>query len=295
MNNRKGFTLVELLVVIAIIGVLIALLLPAVQQAREAARRAHCNNNLKQIGLACHMYHDTHQKLPPSFIDAHDKSGFAWSFFVLPYLEQDNLYQRVNSSKNTFQDILDNDLEVAQTSLNAYLCPSDPGGSLNDNRPFMIDGSSQDIAKSNYPGCAGTLGSKGMLSGKIGVKFKEVTDGLSNTIMVGERRSPEAGYASLWMGERTKQSGDGIVNTDAIQGYGSYRIGDGESVTAGKKPDTAFSSMHPGGVQFVFGDGSVHFLSENIDWLPFSATLKEQFGTFNKLCAMSDGQAIEEF
>ncbi|PQO45898.1 DUF1559 domain-containing protein [Blastopirellula marina] len=295
MKNRSGFTLVELLVVIAIIGVLIALLLPAVQQAREAARRAQCNNNLKQIGLALHMYNDTFSKLPPSSVASTDKTIFAWSALILPQMEQKNLYDRLDPTSRSFGAVLTSDVTALQSPVDTFVCPSDPTGKLNDNRPFDISGTLTNTAKSNYPGCLGNYTSKGAFT-STGIKLKDVTDGLSNTIFVGERRSTEGGYAGLMIGGRNPRVGsDGLVWSDAFIALGGYRMGDGYSKTAGSSPEVAFSSAHPGGAQFVFGDGSVHFLPESIDWLPNASITTEQWGTFNRLCAIADGNPVGEF
>lgn len=292
--RRYAFTLVELLVVIAIIGVLVALLLPAVQQAREAARRIQCNNNLKQIGLALHMYHDTFLTLPPNNVASADKTQFAWSLLIMPNMEQKNLYERINPQVNSFGYILQNDLPALQTPVEGFICPSDTGDDLNDNRQFDVDGTMTLTAKSNYPACIGNYGSRGAFSGNV--KLRDVTDGLSSTIFVGERRSKEGGYAGLLIGGRSPRIGDdGLVWSDAFIALGGYRMGDGYSKTAGKSPQVAFSSAHPGGALFLFGDGSVHFLSETIDWLPNATPTKEQWGTFNRLCAMADGYPVGEY
>ncbi len=293
--RRNAFTLVELLVVIAIIGVLIALLLPAVQQAREAARRIQCNNNLKQVGLALHMYNDTFQRLPPSNVKSADKTIFAWSLMILPQMEQKNLYDRINPNVNSFGNMLTSDVPALQVVVEGFICPSDPGDQLNDNRQFDASGTMIKTAKSNYPGCIGNYGSPGAFS-STGNKLKDITDGLSNSIFVGERRSTEGGYAGLLIGGRSPRVGnDGLVWSDAFIGLGGYRMQDGYSKTAGKSPEVAFSSAHPGGAQFLFGDGSVHFLSETIDWLPNASPTKEQWGTFNRLCAVSDGYPVSDY
>jgi len=131
--RRRGFTLVELLVVIAIIGVLIALLLPAVQQAREAARRMQCQNNLKQLGLSLHNYHDTFGKFPAGrYEDGNVSSQLGWGTMILPFLEQSALFDSIqahggmttSSTWDTVADVRDIDAKVV---LEAFLCPSDPG------------------------------------------------------------------------------------------------------------------------------------------------------------------------
>ena len=156
---RRGFTLIELLVVIAIIAILIALLLPAVQQAREAARRASCKNNLKQIGLALHNYHDVHSAFPSGWIGVTNEqpsvlgaSGFAWGTMVLPYLDQGPLYGKFNLSNPL--DASPNRALITQ-HLTVYQCPSDP-------KPETFktpdqNGNPIEMATANYAGVFGTV------------------------------------------------------------------------------------------------------------------------------------------
>ena len=223
--RRRAFTLVELLVVIAIIGILIALLLPAVQAAREAARRSQCTNNLKQIGLALHNYHDTNKTLPPGWIMTRqnaagalaDCPSWSWAAKVLPYIENAPLYNQLGVANRTVAAALIAQFGTAtpsepltmQTPVSAFICPSDTPGTqpgLNDNRPFdkgTINGTAVVanplyVAISNYPanggiwnGVTGTTMFEGAIASGGGQNrvhpLSDCTDGTSNVIAVGER------------------------------------------------------------------------------------------------------------
>src|SRR5579884_3316433 len=162
MTRRRGFTLIELLVVIAIIGILIGLLLPAVQKVRESAARAKCTNNLKQIGLALHGYHDSNNSFPAGYIDGNTDPnstpdndvgpGWGWAAYLLPYLEQDNLYKRINFSQPVGSGV---NAQVSQFNLPIFQCPSDPY-----QQPVPVYDSSftnpiATVAHGNYVGCNG--------------------------------------------------------------------------------------------------------------------------------------------
>jgi prepilin-type N-terminal cleavage/methylation domain-containing protein/prepilin-type processing-associated H-X9-DG protein len=224
--RRRGFTLIELLVVIAIIGVLIALLLPAVQSAREAARRAQCTNNLKQIALAMHNYHDTNGCFPPQAQNALDYNGtwFGWTQSILPGLEQNPVYNACNFDLNIYSPA--NNPTVYLRILSVYLCPTDPEtqGILNDrwwatitnlglvtngapltyitNWGDMKTGSIFDYLSgegTNFTwGCGKTFrGMFGECSNAAVVKISEVRDGTSNTLLVGEN-SPSLNGGLHW-------------------------------------------------------------------------------------------------
>ena len=212
-HSRTGFTLVELLVVIAIIGILVGLLLPAVQAAREAARRMQCSNNVRQLGIAVHNYESAYRRLPSGWVasNAHGEPGWGWAAALLPFMEGSNLHQQIEA------DIHD---QVRVTVVPTFLCPSDTGANLfeiaegdghdHDHdaryRVGRIDDEGEklfQVSKSNYVGMFGTFeledapyNGNGMFYGNSRIKFRDVTDGLSNTLMVGERNS-RLGY-SLW-------------------------------------------------------------------------------------------------
>lgn len=281
---RHGFTLVELLVVIAIIGVLIALLLPAVQQAREAARRMSCQNNLKQLGLAMHNYHDTFLKFPSGYlVDPTSKSVplFGWPVLLYPFIEQDNLYQALNPNQRRLRDIYSTsapaaDRALLETPIPALRCASDVTPTLNNVFAFG-DPEQFDIATGNYVAVAtgGTSGSirnaddiGGMFWGNSEVRMRDVTDGLSNTLAIGE----QDGSPSMVPGESFGAANCvGIGRQNKIkQGYHIHMSGkqgiNFDAALAGSSSDMGkgVSSLHPGGVEFVRADGSCVFVVETI-------------------------------
>jgi type II secretory pathway pseudopilin PulG len=184
-------------VVIAIIAILIAQLLPAVQQAREAARRTQCKNNLKQIGLAMHNYHDLHKTFPPGWVRQTDNAAnWSWMVYLLPMLEQGNLYAQLEvgdplSLGQALEGV--NNVRLMQTPVPGFRCPSDTAPDLNDKHPLQSEsGNHLPVAISNFVGAAGGLDwNFGEVTGTFGmntsVAIKDITDGTSNTLVVGER------------------------------------------------------------------------------------------------------------
>jgi prepilin-type N-terminal cleavage/methylation domain-containing protein/prepilin-type processing-associated H-X9-DG protein len=305
----RGFTLIELLVVIAIIAILIGLLLPAVQQAREAARRTKCKNNLHQIALALHNYHDVHNILPPALMSnplssTYDDDGFGWLVYLLPFVEQKNLYDRINpqgapgvlGQAAVFDQYYAGLTMVpgGDTIIPIYRCPS---SALPDHVPatWQIPGSelvgggavpaqyprSIGYATTDYKAAGGSCyGDYGVMHKQIeggGHRFRDVTDGLSNTIFVGESSyvtsSTGAGNRATtpptsfrdwptWIGS----FGDGQDETVRINGRTGAPINAGVNFNRmyfAIDDDCAFS-YHSGGAHFALGDGSVRFISENI-------------------------------
>ncbi|MBL4884359.1 MAG: DUF1559 domain-containing protein [Planctomycetaceae bacterium] len=302
-TNRRGFTLIELLVVIAIIAILVALLLPAVQQAREAARRSSCKNNLKQIGVALHNYHDVHSTFPPSYIDAtpnlnqpgptamDDTNGLGWGTMILPMIEQAPLYDRIggetagfafhwmdgnNDGTGSVADAIPSSIVPIST----YNCPSDPMDGRNTDK--------NSFGKSNYTANAGNSAARdkrGVFFTNSKIKFRDITDGTSSTVLVIERTTKNdsgklncGGTAcnwagALWIGPRDRPDTAGwhtSVTALDVESYGggsaTYLIGR-SSATWGAAWGSA--SSHTGGLQAAMCDGSVKFLSESIDMIVY--------------------------
>lgn len=327
-TSSRGFTLVELLVVIAIIGVLIALLLPAVQQAREAARRMQCTNNLKQLGLAFHNYHDTIGKLPPMYIQlvpSTDNHGhWAWSVFLLPYLEQGNTYDVMQPNTQTPSVAIGVNKPVFQNRNDAFRCPSDTGPDFHDSAldpGYAIEGPNGGggLALTNYvvsvnianprqrkapDGRKGTDGNIGPFYRDSSTGFRDITDGLSHTLLVGERAWMRGGvrnsagmlYAVRDADTNGPSAGDvgGAWNQGVVTIAGAVRWPINMVLTdPNTDKNAAFSSHHPGGAQFLLGDGAARFISETVElnndsaWTPNSV--------LEALVGMADGEVVGEY
>jgi prepilin-type N-terminal cleavage/methylation domain-containing protein len=322
MSGRRGFTLIELLVVIAIIAILIALLLPAVQQAREAARRIQCRNQLKQIALAVHNYESSHMCLPPGQI----RMGFAsrprvrgWSLYVqlLPYFEQGPLYDRWD-----FADPLANEADDRTgVVLPVLICPSSavtnpyvrPGGARYALTSYAGNGGTQSHPPESLSG-DGVFSSTGpaiaipptIQHGLI--RFRDVADGTSNTLLFGERSHRDPNYDSFFdngaagnpmrgWGYWSPTGGnfgltDVTLSSHAPINYQlpfDYANRPGGVTDADDSPEgilrlCAFGSQHAGGAQFALVDGSARFISENID-----------IGTLRALSTRAGGEVFGEF
>ncbi len=281
-RRPRGFTLVELLVVIAIIGILVALLLPAVQAAREAARRISCQNNIKQIGLSLHNYNDVHKKLPPARTI---QPSHTWAPFLFPFIEQTNLADQYNW--NVHWNHPANQPTIA-THVSTFRCPSAPGATNRlDKVQAGIEAAASDYAPvagvANIVVLAGYISNTDLRGAIVGVRstrLADIIDGTSNTIFFGE----DAGRPDFWI-----SSGHGPANNNP--GGGNLSVSNGRVKGAGWA-DTSNSiplhtfrhdglsvpgpcpinctnnneafSFHPGGIDTVFADGSVQFLSETI-------------------------------
>jgi prepilin-type N-terminal cleavage/methylation domain-containing protein/prepilin-type processing-associated H-X9-DG protein len=319
MSPRRslGFTLVELLVVIAIIGVLVALLLPAVQAAREAARRMKCQNNLKQLGVALHNYHDLFGRVPPAGIHNQGSQsagssswGPSWAVMLLPMIEQGNLHAQYNFSVIRTRDV-PND-KVSATTIQAYVCPSDPPNPA----PWV---NTTPHARGNYACNSGPRsafsvtefpqGIRGAFSPPFywGTAFREVTDGLSSTVFLGEilmgRESGDSrgAWASPLGVFFSGTSGSSAtpptqpmpINGNALDDARRDRPARCSApnndrnlrcIADGDRPTHALRSRHPGGVQILLGDGSVRFINNSLN-----------MQTFLSLLGAADGDVVGDF
>jgi prepilin-type N-terminal cleavage/methylation domain len=358
---RRAFTLIELLVVVAIIAVLIALLLPAVQQAREAARRAQCKNNLKQLGLAVHNYHDIHSALPPATFVV---SGGTWNTYespswfvrILPQMDFGAAYNQLVMEGTDFSSSTGNSLPdrnwaiFSQLRVPSFNCPS---STLPVTRAFNTKSQTRSLGApntinvqiGNYVGISGSfnfpngvartfacwtgygqLNASGLIVPAITqnawnacapaygekpvlVKLSRVTDGLSNTLMIGEqgiltRRSGTGQLCDMraTFAQQNTSDGSGIWSSGRnansnVGGYTVLRTPAGinwnlqdpsivgvNNYCSGGMLHSVFSSEHTGGAQFTLGDGSVRFISENIN-----------ADTLAALCIRSDGVVVSGF
>ena len=284
-RRRSGFTLVELLVVIAIIGILVSLLLPAVQSAREAARRSSCLNNMRQLGLGVHLYIDQNNHFPPGYyFDDTREEAYGWAVTILPFIEQQSLFDGLDPIRRPLKELLAQrrDIPLLQTPLSIYRCPSDdypdllPGTPENDLYPghprhFRGNHAPSDFepATANYIGNRGFNDRHGDNSTREGTLFNDsyltladIEDGTSNTFLIGERN----GFckAATWIGSRNPP-GSGMWGAWLTLGRVSIKLnhartGDHDTCTEG------FSSNHQGGAYFILCDNSVRWVSESIDY-----------------------------
>lgn len=283
MPNRRpivfrGFTLVELLVAISIIGVLIALLLPAVQSAREAARVSQCKNNLRQVGIAMHNFEATKAKLPPGYdyapgVDGNEL-GHGWAAYVLPYVEQQNVHDRIDFKLPVYDA---RNKSAREQHLQLLLCPSDdisPSGFIE----MGADRFAMGCYVSNFgpPDLDEDQEQRdGVFSRNSETRFKQITDGLSRTLMIGERQNGpfRAGielnnhfeYETTWAGSVRDID-------DATDDHGHMTMFQtGHTPNDPLSDDRDVSALHEGFAQFLFCDGSVRLISEEVDLDVYSA------------------------
>ena len=327
VNKRLGFTLIELLVVIAIIAILIALLLPAVQQAREAARRTQCKNNLKQIGLAMHNYHDVFNMFPPGAC-ARPAASFGINISIgafasiLPYMEESNLKSLYVDERTWEQQ----SSVVAKTQISAYICPSASGAKTVTNVALGAYPIGPEAAACQYllskgatDGWCFTPGRDrniGMFGINLRTAFRDITDGSSNTLCVGEgasgnpwrevslKTAPSVAVTPGTVGQGWIVPQPNPLGLSSVTGHVTagnfgttiwkinqnpivetiYDENDLNNCNSVADSTSNFRSAHVGGSHFLLGDASGHFLSENIDQ-----------GVYNSLGTRSGGEYVEAF
>jgi len=336
LRQKRGFTLIELLVVIAIIAILVALLLPAVQQAREAARRAQCKSNMKQIGIALHGYHETFTVLPMGFtndygearsasgVDYGHKAGagndrrkaqWAWSAYILPYMDQAATYGELSVGEKFAAEAMDDPAvrAIVKQPLNAFVCPTSTGRAVNtvgDYRPeALATGNTRyDIARASYAAVADdregggrnlshdARNCNGVMYNDSNTRFRDVTDGTSQCLMVGEKawqtsnsrctQKQTAGAATLYISAASNQLSHPNRGGNAALGTAALGINWESAQACNNLWDVKamFSSQHTGGAHFVLADGAVVFMNQNTD-----------LTTYRRLAHKSDDNLLGDF
>lgn len=322
---RRGFTLVELLVVIAIIGVLVGLLLPAVQAAREAARRMSCGNNLKQLGLAMHNYHDTLQTYPAgsyNLREAWPSNGSNWRALILPFIEQENLYDQLSFTATSHfmaggaagADALRGNEVLRRLSIPTYRCPSSP---IDEFDIAPVSNNQQETLNVSYVGIQGAarpvpgpdptrgtwdLGhgwssNNGMLFANNAIRIRDVTDGLSNTMILADQSALVQGvnrtsnYYGGWYGTRHPRPprlGPGSswdlwqTGTTCVRFAPNSQIVQTGATRRMYRNNTIINSQHPAGINIAIADGSTRFLPESVDFI-----------VLKQMCCRYDGTVFE--
>lgn len=334
-SHQTGFTLVELLVVIAIIGILVALLLPAIQSAREAARRAQCVSNLKQIGIGLQNYHDTFKSFPSGYIypsvatpaAAANNESWGWAALTLPFLEQSALHDQLGvvrqplyrgfaTGGTAFKDLV-------QTCIPVFVCPSDTEynkpGNVHQNRNFddgvgvVASGLPTPVRPglSNYIGVSGhrdvvrVNANTGIFFGNSAISMADITDGTSHTLIVGERETKSC-RSGTWLGVRNP-NGSGTRGTQVVVGHSRPKLNQDTTAIAWNTANfgcgEGFSSPHPGGALFLAADGGVRFVSDSINHFWYGTTVQgtidehkdPQNGVYQRLLSRNDGLTIDSY
>ncbi len=320
-ESKRGFTLVELLVVIAIIGILVALLLPAVQAAREAARRMQCSNNVKQIALALHNYHDSHRIFPLGSYNINNgawpHNGSNWRALILPYVEGTALWDQLRFEANSsFRgDLYNNGNQVLRgLKLSVYMCPSSTIDPFDNPHSWSNPLKGQNILYVGIQGAArpipgpepnkgtrdcghGWSCNNGMLAANENFRLAQCEDGTSNTMIISEqsglvsRLNRTSNYYGGWGGSRHPRPITASSCWDLWQtGTTCVRFAPNSNILqvgateAMYRNNTVINSIHPGGIEIGLTDGSVRFISENLRFL-----------TLKQLACRYDGQTVGEF
>lgn len=287
MRNRhsQGFTLVELLVVIAIIGILVALLLPAIQAAREAARRTQCGNNVKQVALALHTYHDVNRQFPLPGMSANE---LGWTVSILPQLEQTAIAQAINYNQGSINHV--SKMEFGASYVGSYICPSSP----NRQSGYASEQFNGTVAyTAHYYGILGPRGTNPTdgkayrcvdltqafggqcqdgIMWQYSSQLSDVTDGTSNTYLLGEMSWSDCPYYRAWI---RGKFGDSRGTLYLLSKNLQYPINSRDSSLWNS---VAFGSEHPGGCHFAMADASTRFVSDSIDFTVYLATASREGG-----------------
>jgi prepilin-type N-terminal cleavage/methylation domain-containing protein len=303
---QRAFTLIELLVVIAIIGILLGLLLPAVQKVREAAGRISCANNLKQFGLAVHNYHGVYQSLPPASLGGDGEAS--WAVVLLPFVEQDNLYRQWNL--NLRYTYYREPASVVGSQVKIYYCPSRRGpprlSVSGDTRPpwggspgalgdYAANGGNNTVIWDDPRQGDGVLlyadttfgPNDTVVSWRSMTAFNNVTDGLSNTLLIGEKHVRITEFGQEAAGDNSIYNGDDIRTIVRVAGRqlpGPIDRPLAASPTDSYRPDERFGSYHPGVCQFVLCDGSVRLIANAVD-----------IDTLTRLAVRNDGLPLGDY
>ena len=327
-THPRAFTLIELLVVIAIIGVLVGLLLPSVQQAREAARRSSCQNNLKQQGLGFHIYKDAKKRLPPGWklentsVNTPHGSNPAWGAYILAFMEEASLADTLDVHSGNFSNLNATQRSaLSNARINWHICPSDADSRSTDGHRTGITstGAWINFQRTNYvgnggsegfPDAADTTGSKGLYNGAFGqgdgLRFRDFTDGLSSTVLVSERtylfgRDTKLGTclgASPYnVSGRIATNAHWLAHADVLFNARG-RINDGSDNPSGHTPyghkgqcSKGVTSHHQSGINVVMADGATRFIDENIGQDNTAGVTS----LWDRLCSRNDGQVVGEF